>query len=80
MVIATGLPIVPVVIHDADQMWPGRSFQITPGDLRVEVLPPHDTSHWKPEDVAENAEEVWMVLQEALGSRQQGTSPVAEDE
>ena len=70
--VATGLPIIPVVIHDADLLWPGRSFQLTPGDLQIEVLPPHDTGHWTADRIPEQIEEVWGLIQGALGPRQQG--------
>jgi len=72
LAVATGLPIVPVVFHDADLLWPGRTFRITPGDLHIEVLEPIDTSSWEADRAQDHAEEVWSVFQQALGPRQKG--------
>lgn len=75
MAIATGLPVVPLVFHDADLRWPGRSFRASPGELRVEVLEPIDTSGWRAETAAEHARELWQRFQQALGPRQRGPEP-----
>lgn len=74
LAVATGLPVVPVVFHDADVLWPGRTFQITPGDLHIEVLEPIDTSNWDSDRVQEHADEVWAVFQRSLGPRQKALS------
>jgi lysophosphatidate acyltransferase len=72
LAIATGLPIIPIVFHDADILWPGRTFRASPGDLQIEVLEPVDTSKWRPETAAEHSLEIWTMLQEKLSARQQG--------
>jgi 1-acyl-sn-glycerol-3-phosphate acyltransferase len=72
MAVATGLPVLPVVSHDADWMWPGGSFKVRPGPLRMELLPPVDTSNWKTENAAEHAEQLREVFRAALSERQQG--------
>ncbi|MEE2829939.1 MAG: lysophospholipid acyltransferase family protein [Myxococcota bacterium] len=71
LAVATGLPIVPIVFHDADLRWPGRSMRPSPGDLRIEVLEPIDTSLWQAETAGEHAVELWSVFQASLGERQQ---------
>jgi 1-acyl-sn-glycerol-3-phosphate acyltransferase len=71
MAIATRLPIVPVVFHDANKRWPGKTFTVTPGDLRIEVLPVIRTEHWTEETVADHADEVWSAFQTALAPHQQ---------
>ena len=38
LAIATGLPVVPLVLHGAHQRLPDRSFTLIPGELEVEVL------------------------------------------
>lgn len=70
LAIATGLPLVPVIFHDADLMWPSRGMRVTPGDLHICVLDPVDTSSWKPETAANHAAELSAVFQQALGPRQ----------
>jgi lysophosphatidate acyltransferase len=72
LAIATGLPIQPIVSHDADLMWPSRSLQIRPGPLRMVVLDPIDTSGWRSETVDQHIEEVRRVFQAELSPRQQG--------
>ena len=49
MAIAPRLPIVPVVFHDANKRWPGGTFRVTPGEVRIEILPPIRTDDWAPE-------------------------------
>jgi 1-acyl-sn-glycerol-3-phosphate acyltransferase len=70
MVIATGLPVIPVVSRNADLLWPGKTFRITPGDLDMEVLPPIDTSSWTLDDVDAAAKQVHDVFVAALPERQ----------
>jgi 1-acyl-sn-glycerol-3-phosphate acyltransferase len=75
LAIATRLPVVPVVFHDADLLWsPHRTFGLTSGDLRIEILDPIDTSNWTTETSSEHAQELWNRFDEALGARQRGVS------
>jgi 1-acyl-sn-glycerol-3-phosphate acyltransferase len=64
--LATGLPVVPIVIHDAPARWPARTFDFRPGVLRVEVLEVIPTDDWALETVAEHAESVHAVFAERL--------------
>jgi lysophosphatidate acyltransferase len=70
LAIATGLPIVPLVFHNADQLWPGGSLRPASGQLQIEVLPDIDTSAWTTEGVDEHCKEIHGVFQAALGERQ----------
>ena len=70
MAIATRLPIVPIVFHDAHKLWPGKTFQVTPGDLRIEILPEIRTDEWTPETVDAHVVEVWSAFQKALAPHQ----------
>ena len=74
MALATKLPILPIITHDADLMWPRDSFKIRSGVMEMEVLPLIDTSHWRAENAAEHAAEVRAVLRAALRERQRGES------
>lgn len=61
-----GVPVVPVVIRNAGEvMWRGSQL-VKPGTVEVRVLPPVDTSEWKPETVGEHAEEVRSLFLDAL--------------
>jgi len=75
MAISTGLPVVPVVFHDADLLWPGRTMKVTAGELHMDVLEPIDTSNWKTETAGEHAAQVWGILNDALSERQKGSLP-----
>jgi 1-acyl-sn-glycerol-3-phosphate acyltransferase len=58
LAIATGLPVVPVVVYDAHHRWPADTFVMYPGDLHIEILDKIDTSAWSEDRVAEHAQQV----------------------
>ena len=66
LALATGLPVVPVVLHGAHERVPDRSFTVIPGDLEVDVLEPIDTRGWKPETVDDHVEQVHAAFDRAL--------------
>ena len=70
LAIATGLPVVPVVFHDAHRLWPGGTLRIATGELRVDVLDPIDASGWKAETAGLHALQIQSIFQEALGEGQ----------
>jgi 1-acyl-sn-glycerol-3-phosphate acyltransferase len=63
---ATGLPIVPVVVHGAHERWPGRTTRLVPGVLEVEVLEPVPTDDWDPDKADEHVEMVRSIFLEHL--------------
>jgi len=58
LAIATGLPVVPVVIHGAHRNWEADHFRFRPMQLDIEVLPPIDTSSWAEVSAGEHAQQV----------------------
>ncbi|MDD7966019.1 1-acylglycerol-3-phosphate O-acyltransferase [Actinomycetospora lemnae] len=53
-----GVPMVPIVIHDAGEvMWRGHQT-LRGGTVHVDVLPPIDTTDWSTETLAEHVEDV----------------------
>jgi 1-acyl-sn-glycerol-3-phosphate acyltransferase len=74
---ATGLPIVPVVVHGAHERWPGRSTRLVPGVLEVEVLEPVRTDGWDPDKADEHVEEVRGLFLEHLRPTQQPANQLA---
>ncbi|HRG97103.1 MAG TPA: lysophospholipid acyltransferase family protein [Polyangiaceae bacterium] len=68
LAIATGLPVVPVVVHGADRIWP-KGFTFHKGELPIEVLPPIDTSGWSAETSKEHAQAVHDLVAETLARR-----------
>ncbi|MDX1480211.1 MAG: HAD-IB family hydrolase [Woeseiaceae bacterium] len=62
-----GVPVVPIVIHNATDVLPKGGIFVRPTRVRVDVLPPVDTSSWRPETVEHHVEEVRNQFVEALG-------------
>ena len=61
-----GVPLVPLVMRNPGEvMWRGAQV-IRAGTVEVVVLPPVDTSSWRPENVAEHAEQVRNMFVETL--------------
>ena len=53
-----GVPIVPVVIHNAIDVAPRGQFIIRPATVKVKVLPPVHTNKWKVRDINKNIQKV----------------------
>lgn len=62
-----GVPIVPIVIHNASDVLPKGGFFVRPSRVRVDVLPPIDTSKWSADSVAEHVDDVRQQYLRALG-------------
>jgi len=71
MAMQVGVPIVPVVIHNAGDIAPKGDFVFQPGTVRVEVLPPVDTSGWSTERMNEQVTGVRNLFLKALGQPEQ---------
>jgi 1-acyl-sn-glycerol-3-phosphate acyltransferase len=77
LAMATGLPIVPVVLHDADLNWPKHQFVLRPITVEVDILEPIRTDHWRVEDMDANLAEVHRAFADALRPRQKPLADVA---
>lgn len=66
LALATGLPVVPVVLHDSYRLWPAGTLRCRPGELRVEVLEPIDCSAWRVDQAREHAEAVRERIRQRL--------------
>ena len=53
-----GVPIVPIVIHNAADVLPKGGFFVRPARVKVDVLPPVDTTDWTAEHVQEEVDDV----------------------
>ncbi len=62
-----GVPIVPIVIHNALDVAPKGDFVFRPATVAVEVLPPVDTSQWSAGTVDQHVAEVRGLFLKALG-------------
>jgi 1-acyl-sn-glycerol-3-phosphate acyltransferase len=79
LAIATGLPIVPVVINNAHKNWPKKQFVLRPTTVEVDILDPIPTDHWRQETLEENLAEVHRAFADALnpGQKPVGSKSVA---
>jgi putative phosphoserine phosphatase/1-acylglycerol-3-phosphate O-acyltransferase len=62
-----GVPILPIVIHNAIDVQPKGDFVFRPATVLVEVLDPIDTSTWTAEDLAARVAEVRNIYLRKLG-------------
>ena len=66
LALATGLPVVPVMVHGAHKVWPAKTMQFYPGEVKVKVLDPIDTKDWNRNSIDEHVEQVKSIMSEAL--------------
>jgi len=62
-----GVPIVPIVIHNATDVAPKNEFVMRPATVRVTVLPPVDTSEWTPRTINGHVRDVRNMFLRTLG-------------
>ena len=74
-----GVPIVPVVIHNAGDIAPKGDFLFKPGKVRVDVLPPVDTSDWSLDRMDAQVNQVRNLFLHALGQPEQSLEEVVRD-
>ena len=67
MALATGLPVVPVVVHNGPARWPMGPWRIFPGRLDVSVLESIPTGDWTLETLDQHVEAMTEVFRRALG-------------
>ena len=75
LALETKLPIVPIISHDAHKRWPARSFEMFPGHLRIEVLPPIDTTSWSRATLDDHIQQLQDVYEQRLAPHQRLKSP-----
>lgn len=63
------VPVVPIVIHNANDVLPKGGFFIRPSVVHVDVLPPVSTSDWSAETVEQHVTAIREQFLEALGQR-----------
>lgn len=62
-----GVPMVPIVIHNAGDVAPKGDFVFRPATVKIDVLPPVDTSQWQKETIDEHVRDVRNLFAKALG-------------
>ena len=63
----TKLPIIPLVVRGAHELWQNRTFVVRSGTFTVEALPPISTADWTEEGLGEHIAHIEQVYREALG-------------
>lgn len=66
----TGLPIVPVVVHNAHKCWEKSSLAVRRTNIRVDILPAIDTSEWQLSTINEHLELLHGQFVETLNEEQ----------
>jgi putative phosphoserine phosphatase/1-acylglycerol-3-phosphate O-acyltransferase len=66
-----GVPIVPIVIHNATDVAPKNEFVMRPATVRVTVLPPVDTSSWTVTGLNRHLTDVRNMMLRALGQEEE---------
>ena len=64
---ATGLPIVPVVIRNSDSVAARNATTLNPGTVDIAVLPPISVADWTLDDLSRHIEQVRTRYVELLG-------------
>lgn len=65
---AAGVPVVPIVIENASDVLPGGAWIMTAATVRVRVLPPLDTTGWRPETLDREIAAVEELYRRVLAS------------
>ena len=70
---ATGLPIVPIVIRNSDSVAGRNSHRLSKGTVDIAVLPPIDVSNWTVDDLPKRIEQVRELYVDTLACWPEGT-------
>ena len=73
LAIQAGVPVVPIVIHNAGDVAPKGDFVFRPATVEVDVLPPVDTRHWRAETIDQHVAEVRALFLNTLGQEEDGS-------
>jgi putative phosphoserine phosphatase/1-acylglycerol-3-phosphate O-acyltransferase len=63
---ATGLPIVPIVIRNSESVAGRHAVKLHPGSVDIAVLPPVSVENWTLRNLRERIEQIRMSYLEAL--------------
>jgi len=69
-----GVPIVPIVIHNATDVAPKNEFVMRPATVRVTVLPPVDTAGWTPRTINNHVRDVRNMFLRTLGQPEESVA------
>lgn len=63
----TKLPIVPLVVRGAHELWQNKTFVVRSGTFTIEALPPISTEDWTEDNLEAHIESIEDVYRKALG-------------
>ena len=63
---ATGLPIVPIVIRNSESVAGRRAAKLNPGTVDIVVLPPVSVENWTLRNLRERIEQIRTAYLDAL--------------
>ncbi|MBW2272948.1 MAG: HAD-IB family hydrolase [Deltaproteobacteria bacterium] len=61
-----GVPIVPVIIRNAGDALPNKTFVVRPATVEVVIHPPIPTTDWSPKELDARIEKIQRLFQETL--------------
>ena len=70
---ASGLPVVPIVIRNSDEVAGRNSYRLNPGTVDIAVLPPIDVSDWTHDDLPKRIAQVRNLYVDTLADWPAGT-------
>ena len=76
VVVGTGAPLIPIVIHNAGEILPQDGFIMRRGEVRIEVLEPIPTEDWTLDSVDPETAALEERYHEALGAGENRRSTV----
>jgi len=79
LAIQAGVPMVPIVIHNALDFMPKGDLFVRPANVDVTVLKPVDTSDWKTETIDEHVKAVRNMFLNALGQEVESTKKATQN-
>ncbi len=71
LALQTKLPLVPIIMFGADKFMKRGTLKINTGTLKVKILPPIETSHWKQENLNPHIQDVWNLFSQELQKHEQ---------
>ena len=71
------VPIVPVIIHNAQDALPYKGLVVRPAEVKVTVLKPRSTARWKLSDIESQAEQIRRLYLDKLGQADEPQAAVS---
>lgn len=78
LALQAGVPILPIVIHNAGDVAPKNEFVMRPATVKVDVLPPVDTSNWDVKTMDKHVADVRQMFLDTLGQSDDEVNRVLE--